>query len=154
MNKWQKIAGYIIAAFGAGVVCLSLSASLGSLNEPGPGFMGFILGLSLICCAVAFIYANRSPAEKEGAAERVPLWKDGSWIKPLGAIAALVVLTFLLDVLGMIIAGLLFFLLWVKILERKSWLMAGLVAVLGTGAFYLLFHVLLRVQLPLGLLAG
>ena len=154
MNKWQRIGGYVILAYAVGFVYQSLTISLGPPGEPGPGFLGFILGLAMICSAVALIFANRGPGPGEDASGRSSLWEAGSWIKPLGAVAALAGFTALISILGTIITSVLFFLFWVKILERKSWLMAGLVAVLGTGTFYLLFSILLRVQLPQGFLAG
>jgi len=154
MNKWQRVGGYVILVYAVGFVYQSLSVSLGPPGQPGPGYLGFILGLALIFASVALIFVNRGPGPEEGSSGRTSLWTARSWIKPLGAVVALAGFTALISILGAIITSLLFFLFWVKILERKSFLMAGLVAVLGTGAFYLLFSVVLRVQLPLGLLAG
>ena len=153
MNKWQRIGGYALLAYAVGFVYQSLAVSLGPASQPGPGFLGFILGLALICTAVALIFANRGPGPAEGSSGRTSLWRAGSWIKPLGAVAALAGFAALIGILGTLITSVLFFLFWVKILERKSWLMAGLVAVLGTGAFYLLFAIVLRVQLPRGFFA-
>jgi hypothetical protein len=58
----------------------------------------------------------------------------------------------LMGVLGFFSSMFLLFLAWLIIIEREKWLMVGLVSILGTLGFYLVFTVFLKVPLPKGFL--
>jgi hypothetical protein len=152
VKKWQRISGYLILAYAIGLVAQSLALGLGPPGQPGPGFLGFFLGLALNAFSVGLIFLNRG-SESE-AITKPRFWHPGAWAKPLLALVSLVSFTVLMGLLGTVPTMVLFFLFWVKILERQGWATTFLVSVLGTGSFYTIFVVLLRIPLPRGLLAG
>jgi putative tricarboxylic transport membrane protein len=142
----------VVLAYALFLVYQSLNLGLGPSGQPGPGFLGFFLGLALIVAAVGLIFMNRGAEAPDGAGKAIEASR--AWIKPLCALAALAAFVALLNVLGTVPTMIVFFFFWTKILERQSWATAVLLAVFGTASFYGLFALLLRIPLPAGLILG
>jgi len=60
--------------------------------------------------------------------------------------------TVLMGELGFFSSTFLLFLAWLIMIEREKWKTIGLVSIIGTLCFYLVFGYLLRVPLPKGFL--
>jgi hypothetical protein len=60
--------------------------------------------------------------------------------------------TLAMDWIGFFSATFLLFLVWLILIEREKWLTVGLVSVLGTLSFFLVFTVFLKVPLPRGII--
>ena len=152
MKRWERVSGYFILAYAVGLVYQSLSLGVGSPTQPGPGFLGFFLGLGLIFSAFWLTFMNRGSNLKEG--QKKAFWESGTWIKPLYGLGSLTGFVALMDILGTILTMVLFFFLWVKVVEKKDWVLAVLMATIGTASFYMIFGVLLGVPLPKGFWAA
>ena len=151
MKKWQKVSGYLILAYALGLIYQSWDLSLGPPGQPGPGFLGFFLGIGMAILSVCLIFVNRGPDPPPGDPRRKPFWGPKAWLKPMIAILGLAAFVSLMPVLGTVLTMILFFFLWIKVLEKQSWLLAVMLATIGTASFYLVFGVLLRIQLPKGI---
>ncbi len=142
----ETISGYFLLFFSAALVFQSLNLSIGSPTEPGPGFLGFFLGLGLFILSGSFTFINwkRKPQKRFFEHKR-------AWIKPFLGLLFLICFASFMDVLGTIGAMLLFFFLWMRALEKKGWVITALIAGIGTTSFYFLFGEILRISLPKGL---
>jgi putative tricarboxylic transport membrane protein len=149
-KKWQRISGYAVLTYALWLTYESVNLGLGPQGQPGPGFLGFFLGLALIIASVCLIFSNRGADQQESNGKVVRAAR--TWLKPLLALVALATFAALISTLGAVLTMVLFFIFWAKILERQSWITAVLLAICGTASFYGLFALLLRIPLPRGFL--
>lgn len=152
MKKWQRSSGYLLMAYAMFLVYQSLQLSLGPPGQPGPGFLGFFLGLALGVCSIGLIFLNRGPEKCESGFTPKSFWEGEAWRKPLISLGALVLFVAIMGLIGAIPAMILFFLFWLRSLEKTGWTLAALVALIATGSFYLIFARFLQIPLPKGLL--
>ncbi len=151
MKKRQRLAGYFILAGALFLIYQSVGLSLGPPGQPGPGFLGFFLGLGLAVCAAALIYLNRGTERAASSGPRRAFWEGDAWERPVIALAALVLFIVMMWLLGTVVTMVLFFLFWLRGLEKTNWLVASSVAGVGAACFYLVFEVLLQIPLPRGI---
>lgn len=125
----------------------SVRLKLDDVREPGPGFFPFVLGLTLaILSIIAFLFPD---AQKKAAA----FWND--WQKGRGVIAifgGLIVYLALVRVLGFYIDTFLLMAFLLKMCGEEGFKRPLLVALITVGVTYLLFHKLLFIPFPAGLL--
>jgi putative tricarboxylic transport membrane protein len=152
VKKWQRWSGYLFLSSAAFLIYQSWKISLGPPSQPGPGFLGFFLGLALGVCSIGLIALNRGSAEAGMGLSPQPLWKEKAWRKPLISLASLVGFILLMWLVGAVATMILFFLVWLRGLEKTGWRLAALVAVIGATCFYLIFAVFFQIPLPKGVL--
>jgi putative tricarboxylic transport membrane protein len=147
LDRWSSL---VWAALAVGIVIESLRLNLGQWGQPGPGLHPFLAGLVMGSLSlVVFIQSFLN----DGAGEKKGWWQGVRWGKVLFMISALIVYTFLMDVLGFVIATFLLVAALLKIIEPQGWAIS-----LGGGAvmaiaLYVVFAVWLQVYLPQGLLS-
>lgn len=151
MTRWVHVALGATVAMAAAVL-LFMSASgldfLGPNREPGPGFFPVLVTsvLLLLGVALAFVWLVGRGSHVELSLEPAHFVRAGSvWL-------TLVVFAALIEPLGFLLAGEIFVLILVLVVERiRTW---GLMItmVLLPPATYFLFSTLLEVDLPLGTL--
>jgi len=135
------------------LICIgSLRLSLGSFQNPGPGFFPFIAGLVLgTLAATVFFQARRAAA---GARETSkPLWTSPSGVKKV-VLTTMVLLGYALSMnyLGFLISTFLFLTFLLRTIEPQRWGMVILESLLASGISYLVFEIWLQAQLPRGIL--
>jgi putative tricarboxylic transport membrane protein len=148
VKKHQRVGGYVILACALYLMVQSFRLSLGPPGQPGPGFLGFFLGVALAISAGALIFFHWG--EDRGSSSKT-FWRAGAWRRPLFSLGALMAFVASMWALGVLATMILFFLFWLRRLERTSWLLASLVSLIGTSCFYLVFVILLQIPLPRGL---
>lgn len=126
--------------FGVVGMILSLNLSLGTLTDPAPGFFPFVVSLiTAVLSAAQIILGRRSgDGEKFNPYSLTVVW----------GVISLVVFVAVLPLIGFEIPALLLSFVWMKLLGGESWRSAILYSVLTVVAFYLIFVVALRTQLP------
>ena len=133
--------------FGVG----SLRAGLFIKGIPGPGFLPFIIALSLIVLSFMAFFPALS-RKKEDAAEVENFFPEKeSFKKVLLGLMALFAYGFALEYTGYLITTFVFMIFTSRIMERGKWTGPLIMAVLTAVLSYLLF-VSLEVQLPRGVL--
>jgi hypothetical protein len=116
---------------------------------PGPGFLPFFSGLALIFASLfVLIPALRI---KEKLPENIPSIERGSFTKILLAAVALVAYGVVIEYAGFFLTTL-FFMLFALRLKETRWRFITSLALVTAAVSYLLFVVLLELQLPKGLL--
>lgn len=141
-------ASLFLLGLGIGIALLSLQYEHGAFSSPGPGFVGFWSGVVIACFSVVgFFTSLRNGMGKRRESVFGPLW-----VKPFTILLSLVGYAIFLDFLGFLICTFLFMLILLGTIETHHW-KAVLIESLGTAIVsYLIFQVLLKTQLPMGIL--
>ncbi|MHB9099136.1 MAG: tripartite tricarboxylate transporter TctB family protein [Syntrophales bacterium] len=133
-SKKQRLAvhGFWIAL--SVVICWSSSQlGMGSFQEPGPGFMPFIMGSLMFILTIASIF-EKIPSAKE----RPPLSREIIF-KLCLTIGSLWLYAFLLPVIGFIPDTLILMMFLFSVIQKVRWTTALLASVLSVAACYFLF---------------
>lgn len=138
--------GLFWLAFGAFVAWQGWLLELGTLREPGSGFVFFWLGLLIVAFALSIALKG---VKGEGPLLS-DLWRDARWTKVLMVIGALVAYAFLFEHLGFVICSLALLLFLMTVVDPVPLrLSLPISAIASFGVWYVLEKVLL-VQLPKG----
>ena len=145
MSRVDRVVG--ISAFGAGILLALTGWRLdpGTSKLPGPGFFPLLIALTMgglgICL---FLYPGR--VEK-------PLRTEGShWGLLSIALLSIIAYAALLNPLGYLLSTFGFLVVQLRWVEKRGWFTAVATAAPAAGISLLLFRVLLKVPLPVGLL--
>jgi putative tricarboxylic transport membrane protein len=137
-------------AIGLGFIYGSVRLGLGTLREPGAGFLSLFAGscltlMALILFFQSFIRGKGLPSKSSA------LWEGMKWHRPV--IIGLVLLGYILalESLGFILCALFLIFFMLKVLEDFSWGKSVLISVMASAFSYLIFVVLLKVMLPKGI---
>ena len=134
------VACVLTLAFGVAGMVLSLNRSLGSLTDPAPGFFPFVVSLITTVLSAAQMVLGR----RGGDGEKFSRYS----VTVVWGVISLLVFVAALPLIGFEIPALLLSFVWMKWLGGESWRSAILYSVLTVVAFYLIFVVALRTQLP------
>jgi putative tricarboxylic transport membrane protein len=121
---------------------------------PGPGFLPFLTAIVFISLSLLVLGTALGKRQKEsGAEEKIEFFPArDSWKKILLALFALLGYGVSLGYAGYILTTFLFMLFILRLIEPKSWKVGFVIAAATVISTYLLFVVLLEVQLPRGIL--
>ncbi|MGI5152695.1 tripartite tricarboxylate transporter TctB family protein [Plantactinospora sp. CA-294935] len=136
----QLVAGVLPIALGLAGLGYSVSLSLGTPAEAGPGLWPALASLLLLGAGLWSLVFERKAAAVE------QFGRGGIGIA-LGVVS-LVVFVLLINRIGFEIPTLLVMAFWLRVLGRESWRVTAVVSVVTTAALYLLFITLLDVKLP------
>jgi len=150
MEKADRGSGLFWFIFSVFTSYQSHQLGLGTLHQPGPGFLFFWTGIVIALLSLAVVvrsFRKRSPDEvKESIFAR---WKV---TKIVLVLFSLLLYGLLMERLGFLIVTLLLFLFLLGVIEKKRWPFAVLVSLIVTAASYLVFEMALQSQLPKGLM--
>ena len=143
LARLDQIAGAVITAFGLYVAWAAREYPFGTLAEPGPGYLPFVLAMVLAAFGALLALRGRAvPTDRQVRFDDLP--------HALLLLAVLSAAAYAIERAGyrVTVALMLFFLL--AIVERRSVIMSALLAAaMALGSFYLINNVL-RVPLPVG----
>jgi putative tricarboxylic transport membrane protein len=141
---WGGLVGLVLGIF---VIWAGLKLRIGSINDPGSGFVLFYTGILMCVFAVTIIIA----AITEGGPSVASLWAGTRWTKPLVVVACLSAFAFLFEPLGFLLSSIPLLLLLLRVIDPVRWTLAVPLAVLvPLGVWFVLKRALL-IQLPSGL---
>ncbi|CAN5124398.1 tripartite tricarboxylate transporter TctB family protein [soil metagenome] len=147
LNNSELWGGLVGLALGIFVVWAGLKLRLGSIHDPGSGFVLFYTGLLMCVFAITIIIA----AITEGGPSVASLWAGTRWSKPLVVVACLSAFAFLFEPLGFLLSSIPLLLLLLRVIDPVRWTLAIPLAVLvPLGVWWVLKRALL-IQLPSGL---
>jgi putative tricarboxylic transport membrane protein len=148
LNRRDMACGIALAALGSFGCLQSMDLGVGSAAAPGPGFLIFWSSVVLLLLSVAL--AIRAVFQSGGGGI-VEVWKGCDWSRALWALLALFGFAILINKIGFLLCSF-GFMLFAFILGRVRPLSALMFAVLSAAGSYALFHGLLRVSFPRGIL--
>ena len=127
----------------------SYRLGLGSLNQPGPGFLFFWAGIFLGILSLSLLveaWRKRPKGDKKEIFDK----------RNLGKIALVLIATFLyailIEKLGFILMTVALLIFILGLIEKKGWLFTVSTSVIITAAAYLVFQAWLKTRLPEGIL--
>jgi putative tricarboxylic transport membrane protein len=145
----------ISSLFWAGLGCWicygGYKLELGTLHDPGSGFIFFWVGIIMIgLSAGIFIKALKG----EGQADELKraFWTEIRLLKIISVLAALSLYAYFFTFLGFILGTVLLLIFLFKVVEPQTWSRAVLGAVISTLTAYVVFNLWLGSQLPKGFL--
>ncbi len=150
MSKADRISGIFWLVFSVFVTIESYRLGLGTLHQPGPGFLFFwgaiVLGIMSLVIVVR-AGGNKKPEEPETFNLR-----EFNIGKITLVLASLFLYSLLMERLGFIPTTLLLFIFLLGVVEKKKWFFTISTSVVVTALTYLIFETWLKSQLPKGLL--
>src|SRR3954454_1597435 len=147
LNNSELWGGLIGLALGVFVIRSGIKLKLGSINDPGSGYVLFYTGILMCLFALTIILA----AVTEGGPSFASRWEGARWTKPLVIIACLTAFSFALEPLGFLLSAIPLMLLLLRAIDPVRWWLAVPLAVLALlGVCCVLKHALL-IQLPSGI---
>jgi putative tricarboxylic transport membrane protein len=152
MARFDRIFGFIWVALGVFQCIESSSLGLGSVMEPGPGFMPFVMGFVMIALAIA-LFLESSFEMRKRPTGGVSIWSDVYWKRVVYIAVIMLAYAVLLPRLGYLLDTFLAMVFLLKSGEPIKWPTAIFVGALTAGFSYVLFGVWLNVSFPRGLLS-
>lgn len=147
LNNSEFWTGMLGLALGVFVLRAGIKLKLGTVNDPGSGFMLFYVGLLMCAFAASIILA----AVNEGGPSFGSRWQNAQWSKPVLIIVCLIAYAFALEPLGFLIATIPLMLLLLRIVDPVRWTLAIPLAVAAPfGVWWVLKHGL-SIMLPTGM---
>jgi putative tricarboxylic transport membrane protein len=142
-------ANLVWTALGLYVAVAARDLGTGSVGEPGPGLLAFLLGLAMAGIgAVGVVRGGFQLAGQPGSAAGAP----SSWLRTAGLAVALLLYIAALEPVGFLIATAAFLVTLFLAFRALPALKAVAVSTVLTGVSYALFKLALGIQLPAGLL--
>lgn len=149
MSRADRISGTFWLFFSVFVSIESYRLGLGTLTQPGPGFLSFWTGIAMGIMAVTILaraWTSAAPGELKS-----PIFGRKNLLKITFVLLSLFLYAFFMEALGFIPVTLLLFIFLLGMIERKKWGFAIAVSIAVTGISYLLFDLWLKAQLPRGI---
>jgi hypothetical protein len=153
-RRVHVVLGLVIAGLGAWLLYKSRTelAFRGPNNEPGPGYLPVLLTICLVGLGLAlsavWLWGPKARSGEAPTLSLSPRHMGRAFVVWL----ALVVCAFLIEPLGFLLAGEVFVLLVIVVIERIRSIPLIITLLLLPPAMYFLFDTLLEVQLPGGTL--
>ena len=151
MKNRDLLSSVVLIVLGCLFVAGSLHTGLMRRDIPGPGFLPFFSGLALVFVSLFVLIPALGKTEKAESVEDFFPECD-SFRKILLALVALVAFGAAMEYAGYLLTTFFFMFFVTWIMEPKRWRAFGVLALLTAVMSYLLFEVLLKVELPRGLL--
>ena len=147
LNNSEFWTGLIGLALGLFVIRSGLQLKLGSINDPGSGYVLFYTGILMCLFSLSITIA----AVTEGGPTFGSRWEGARWSRPVVIISSLIVYAIALDQLGFLISTIPLMLLLLRAIDPVRWTLAVPLAVLAPlGVWWVLERALL-IQLPSGI---
>jgi len=149
-DKADPVSGLFWLIFSTFVSYESYKLGLGTLHQPGPGFLFFWTSIvtAILSVIVVVISLRRRPPEEA----QQPSFGKKNVTKIVLVLISLLLYALLMEWLGFLIVTLVFFIFLLVAVEKKRWSFAVLVSLIVTAVSYLVFEKALQSQLPKGLL--
>jgi putative tricarboxylic transport membrane protein len=149
LNNSELWGGVIGLALGLFVIWSSFKLKIGTINDPGSGYVLFYTGILMCLFAVTIIIA----AVTEGGPTFGSRWASARWGKPATLIVCLIIFCFALEPLGFLLSSIPLMLVLFRAIDPVRWPLAIPLAIAAPlGMWWVLKRVLL-IELPSGTLS-
>ena len=150
MAKADRISGLFWLLFAIFVSIESKRLDLGTLHQPGPGFLFFWASIAL--GLMSLIILIRAWMSKGVEKANISIFGGPNIMKIILVLISVFLYAFFMETLGFIPVTLLLFLFLLGVIEKKRWGATIFVSIVVTVVAYLIFEICLKSQLPKGLL--
>jgi putative tricarboxylic transport membrane protein len=149
MRARNVITAILLIALSIGILVETLKMPIGNLKSPQAGFFPLILAIFLGIFAIILLILTI----KDRIKERIAPWAKAGGMRPLClTLVALVIFGFVFEDLGYLASTFVLLMFLVRYIGRFKWQVVIVFAIVCTLVSYVLFGILLKSQLPLGIL--
>lgn len=148
-SHYDRIAALFFLAVGAGFAGYAGTIEIGAWNEPGPGFLPLLAGLTLVLMSAALLVGSLG---RKGPPRASFFPKPDSWRRVAATFLSLVAYNLVFELLGFTATTFLFVGFLVKFIFPQSWAKSLVTAAAAAVLARILFIDLLQTQLPKGFL--
>lgn len=142
----ERLYGIVVFALGIAILWQGRTLAFGSLRNPGSGMFPALIGVLML------VLSGMLVAVPPKTDSRSPF--SGKVLVRVGSVfAALVLYAFLLETLGFLLVSLVLTVFLFAVFDSNKYRFAVLKAFVLTGLAYVLFEILLKSNLPRGLLS-
>jgi putative tricarboxylic transport membrane protein len=141
---WSGLVGLALSIF---VIWSGYSLKLGTINDPGSGYVMFYAGLLMVIFSLITLYG----AVKEGGPTFLSLWRDVLWTKPLLVIGLLIAFTLVFETIGFLVSTTLLLIALLRVIDPVPWSRAIPIAILVPLICWYVLDKMLLIQLPSGI---
>jgi len=149
MRSKDVMASLFWLLVGAGLIFEGYHEELGTLQEPGSGFVIFWMGIAMAGLSLLLLVMTLSKPAPAGEPDSP--WFGPGLRKVLAITVALLLYAYALIPLGFLLTTFLLMFFLFKGINFQSWLVSISGAVISSLAFYVVFNHWLSVQLPEGI---
>lgn len=149
MRRADLISSIFWVVLGAFLCKRGYDLDLGTLSEPGSGFIIFWMGIVMVGLSVSISLLTLF--QKNIAGQRKYLWSGVRWRKLILVLVSLLLYAYVLIPLGFLLSTCLLLILLFKFIEPQKWSVAISGAILTVFITYAIFHLWLGSQLPKGI---
>lgn len=142
----NRVSGMVVCLIAIAILWQGRSLHIGSLRAPGPGFFPSLLAVALIVLSLFLIIPSQKKEKK------LLNLSSQTLSRVLTVYLVLLAYFFILPYLGFFISGFILMIFLFAVIDRQTLKMATLRAFIFMVLAYLLFDVLLKSQLPQGVL--
>jgi putative tricarboxylic transport membrane protein len=147
MRTGEILAALFWLAIAIGVTWSGSDLGLGSLRDPGSGFMIFWIGVVMTGLSLGVLAAA---ARQPAGAALASLWHGTRWWLVPYVVVLLALYAWLMPQAGFLAGTVVLLFVLFMTIDRQGWLAPPVGAVLVTAAAYVVFHRWLGTQLPAG----
>jgi cellulose synthase/poly-beta-1,6-N-acetylglucosamine synthase-like glycosyltransferase len=145
----EKISSLLFVLFGVFLIFESKKYSMGTIDNPGPGFLPMLLGIAIALMSIALSIRVWSQAKAKDASASWP--ERGALVKISLVFIVLILFTALLEITGYMINSFVLFLILLRPVGKQKWVTTLFISVGATVGSYLLFDWWLMLPLPRGI---
>lgn len=123
---------------------------LGKINDPGPGFALFWVGLLMVGFSLSIITTSL----RASGAPLATIWAGTRWAKVLLVVGLLLVYGWLFEAVGFIVLSIALLLILMFVVDPvKPWIAIPVAVLMPLGVYHVVTK-WLKIQMPAGVLAG
>ena len=149
MQKLDRFSGLFWVILSLVIAIHSHRLGVGSVSNPGPGFIFFYAALFIGLMAMLLLVGSWTGKEEEAGAG---VFENVHWVKVLLPFAYILLYALALEKAGFIISTFLLIFLLLKTIEAKRWSVAAFVGIAASLGTYTIFELWLHVRLSKGVL--
>jgi hypothetical protein len=150
MERCDRITSLFWFIFGLYITISAYTFGIGSLSNPGPGFIFFLTG-NFISILSIIVFVGAEISIKSGEIRPIS-WEGIRWGKMISVVISLVIYTYLFEKIGYMLSILFLMLYLFKGIEPQKWRTAITSTILTCVMVYVIFVLWLKCQFPRGLL--
>lgn len=146
----ERVGGLFWLLFGCAAAYGGLDLGLGTMEEPGSGFLTFVAG-SFVALMAILIVIQSYRGDPAAQARVSDLWKGAMWWRAVAISGLILLFIFSFETIGFFVCSFLLLVIIMRWLEGLEWKLCLLVPTIATVTTYLVFKKMMNISLPAGI---